>query len=413
MSELKIKLREKFSFLSGNFRILLISLIPIEVGRSIPMVYYSLFVLALGGTPSIVGIIGVISLAVMAFMQFPGGFLADKYGRKWFIVTFTFAFGMSYFFYAIANDWRIILVGAVLQNLFLIYQPALGAMMADALKPIDRGTGFSITISVPHAITLFSPIIAGFMVALYDLVLGIRISYIIAMLLSFVSAIIRVKLRETWKQNAKKVDFREILTNYPGAIKESICIWNKVPRPMFYLLVIFVMFSFFSGVTNPYYVVYATSVLNVEKFQYALLSTFFLASTFFSALPCGKLIDKIGRKKPLTISFFLFIPAMWLFLYGDLMKLYLCFFLVAVGSVLFSISYLSLRADFTPRKNRGRVIGSLNFFGVGSMALGQLVGGVIYEKMDPRIPFLLPIVFAITCLLITLHSIHEPEEREV
>lgn len=44
--------------------------------------YYPEYVRQLGATESIVGAIGFVAFIAMASVQFPGGYLADKYGRK-------------------------------------------------------------------------------------------------------------------------------------------------------------------------------------------------------------------------------------------------------------------------------------------------------------------------------------------
>ena len=72
------------------------------------------------------------SLAI-AFVQFPGGYLADKNGRQWLISTMSFGLALGYLFFIFAPSWQFIVMGMVIQNLCLIYQPALMAMMLDSL----------------------------------------------------------------------------------------------------------------------------------------------------------------------------------------------------------------------------------------------------------------------------------------
>lgn len=136
------RLKKEFSFVSGNYLILIISWILMDFVNEIPGTYYSDYVIQLGGNATILGIIMLTSLLTLASVQFLGGYLADKYGRRWLISTLTFGVALSFIFFAVAPSWEFILIGAVIQNLCLLYQPALNAMMADSLPPEKRGWDF-------------------------------------------------------------------------------------------------------------------------------------------------------------------------------------------------------------------------------------------------------------------------------
>ena len=76
------RLRFEFSFVKGNFLILVLSWILVDFAREIPSTYYGLYVRALGGSAATVGFISFISMITQSLVQLPGGYLADKYGRK-------------------------------------------------------------------------------------------------------------------------------------------------------------------------------------------------------------------------------------------------------------------------------------------------------------------------------------------
>lgn len=63
----------------------------IDFAMELPATYYGLYVLGLGATETILGAIGLAQFLALASTQFPGGYLADKYGRKWLISTMTSA----------------------------------------------------------------------------------------------------------------------------------------------------------------------------------------------------------------------------------------------------------------------------------------------------------------------------------
>ena len=402
-------LRREFSFLRGNILVLMASWALMFFAMPIPATYYSLFVLELGGTPFILGLIGFASSIALASVQFPGGYLADKYGRRKLIFTMTLGVGLAYLFYALAPSWHFILIGAVVGNLCLIYQPALRAIMADSLPPENRGMGFSF-MQIIRIVSVVSPLVAGFLYMSCGLVQGMRVAYFLAVMSFLLAATIRMRLRETVGVTAGRISFIEVVRCYPAAIRESVTAWKLVPRTMLYLFAIFTATSFFAQMCHPYYVVYATEILKIEKFQWALLLTLQSAVMFGSFLPIGKIVDVFGRKKPLVISHLFFTLALPLFIYGDFVKLAICFVLSAVGSSMF-IAYQSLEADLVPRELRGKIIGSAHFFGYVLASIGQLTGGLLYG-VSPQLPFLLLLFSTIPSAVLTYFLIHEPKKRE-
>jgi DHA1 family multidrug resistance protein-like MFS transporter len=183
------KLKNEFSFMKGNILINTITLAIVLVTASIPYTYYPKYIEGLGGTPFIAGVIGFASYATLALVQIPGGYLADKHGRRRLTVIMTFAISMTYFLFAVAPNWQFFLIASILQNLFLVYQPALQALVADSTPPEKRGLGFSI-INFLHYISVPSPIIAGVLAVQFGLIPGMRIAYLIVTVAFLVVAIL-------------------------------------------------------------------------------------------------------------------------------------------------------------------------------------------------------------------------------
>jgi MFS family permease len=427
---LKDKLKAEFSFFKGNYLILTISWILMDFANELPGTYYSDYVIQLGGSPSILGLITFASLLALASVQFPGGFLADKYGRRWLISTLTFGVALSFAFYAAAPSWHFILVGAVLQNICLLYQPALNAMMADSVPPEKRGMGFSILNLIMSVSTTPAPVVALFLVATFGSMLGMRIAYTIVVIFYLAAAVVRLKLKETMK-NVEKASLKDALRSYPKALKDGINVWKIVPRSMFFLFLselttrsslsmiqtLFLVYAFYElkiGGTPTQGIPQEDPALQLARIKWGYVMTALFICMVISAIPAGKLIDKAGRKIPLIISHFIIIPAMLLFIYGSYLTLFIAMPLAGFSMLLGFSSYQSLFADLVPQEHRGKVTGSMNFFSYIAMAIGGALGGLLYEKVFPQLPFLLVAVLAIPSIALILFFVHEPkpEKRE-
>jgi DHA1 family multidrug resistance protein B-like MFS transporter len=407
------KLKKEFSFIKGNYAVLVISWILIDFAGELPATYYALYVLELGATETILGMIGLFSFLALASMQFPGGYLADKFGRKWLISTMTFGVALSFILYALAPSWHFILIGAVLMNLFnSTYQPALMAMIADSVPSERRGMGFSIIMLITSASTTPGPLVAGVLYSNFGLVDGMRIGYGIVVALFLAAAVLRLfRLRET-VVNAKKPSLNELLQSYPTALKESFSVWSKLPKSMFYLFLSFAFMIFGFSTVQLYQVVYAVEELSIDPALWPLILTALFVTMIALSIPAGKLVDKLNRKIPLLASYILFGVSMWLFVYGDPARLFVSLVLIGVGQVMINAAFSALQADLTPRDQRGKVNGFTNFMNFILMAIGSLAGGFLYEHVSPQMPFLLAIFFIAPAFVLTLTLVHEPEKRE-
>lgn len=379
----------------------------------IPYTYFSLFVEELGGTPSIIGVINFVSFIALASVQFLGGYLADAYGRRWLLVSMTFGVALSNLIFAFAPSWELILVAVLVQNLCLIYQPALSAITADSIPPEKRGIGFSMIMFLSNLASLASPLIAGVLFLHYGTLEGVRIGFLIVAVFFLVAAVIRIKLKETL-ENAKtqRKNLIDLLKAYPRAVKEGFSVWGLLPRSMLFLFIINVIGSFSYVLMDAYLVLYATQILGVQEFQWAILMTWLTAVMILGALPSGKLVDRYGRAKCLLISWLVYVPFPLLFLYGNLPMLYVGFFLFGASNALFMPAYSAIEADLVPKELRGKEVGCSQFVTYVLMALGGLTGGFLYEKVSPAFPFLASFGLVVICVLLQILLIREPDKRQ-
>jgi MFS family permease len=409
------RLRNEFSFVRGNYLILVISWVLMDFAGEMPSLYYGPFVIYdLGATAAILGIIGFVQTLALASVQFPGGYLADRYGRKGLISTMTFGVALSFLFFVFGPSWQWILIGVVIGSLCLIYQPALMAMIADSTPSERRGMAFSLTTLIGNVATTPAPIVAGIIVTLYTRAFGMRICYAIVVLLYFGAALLRTRLKETIKTE-EKIRPRDLLANYPKAIKESIAVWKTVPRTVFYLFIANLIVTFSVSLAQLFFSVYAVegenSVLHLSQLDWALVSTALFIVMILAAVPIGKAIDKIGRKIPLLLSLVILVPGILLFAYGNLATVYVAMPLIGLTQLLFFSSFQSLQTDLVPREKRAKVIGFSQFVNYVFMAFGMLTGGLIYS-FNPQLPFILILIAAIPAFLVLALLVHEPEKRE-
>jgi MFS family permease len=405
-------LRREFGFVSGNYRILIISWVIMDIAMETPVPYYQPYVQALGGEqfPMALGIIGFANFLAMAAVAFPGGYLADKYGRRWLISTMTFGLAFSYVFFALAPSWHFILIGTIIQGFCLIYQPALFAMVQDSLPPERRGVGSSLIQMIHGTFNTPGPVIGGVLTLVLGLVLGMRVVYIFVMILFIIAAIWRLRLKETITY-ADPIRFRYFISSYPQAFKECcINVWKTVPRSVLWLFTVQIMLMFANAQVNVINALYAINQLGIPEEIWWVTFIPLLLTMIAASIPIGKTIDRIGPKTPLMLAPFALAASSLLFAHGNFFTVIISMCLNGLVFLLIMSSAMTLAASLVEPENRGKVRGFLNFMGYIFTGVGMLLGNFFYNLYHP-LPFYIAAGLTLPMILIIAFRIQYTKDQ--
>jgi MFS family permease len=407
--------RGESAMLRSNFLILTLSWAIMYAAIPIPQTYASLYYLSLGADKFLLSIIGFAGSIAIALVQFPGGYLADKHGRRWLVTTMTYGLAFGTFFFIFAPSWPFIMLGMIIQSVCGVYGPALIAMVIDSLPPENRGAGYSFQSVVASLVLLPAPLIAQYLVLTFDFDLGMRVAYTIVMVAYFATATLRLRLKETLPPNDAKSRPKivEALREYPKSVKESIGVWRKLSKSAFYLFLANISINGIVVSCYTYFVVYATSVLNITESQWALVMAFMYLTIAIPGILAGLSMDIFGRKRFLIIGYLLYVPGMILFVNADFNMLLLAFFFYGLGNMLQLNSYQVLMGDMIPRNLRGTATGCIQFFMYLSQALLQVLVGFLYAFVSPQLPFLLLAAAAVPFAVLVALKVFEPSVKEM
>jgi len=355
---------------------------------------------------------GSTGAAVLGLVRIPGGYIADKYGRKQIIVTMTFSIALSYLFYAFAPDWRFVLIGMTISNLSLIYQPALDAILADSIPPEKRGMGYAATNVVPNIPTIIAPAIAGFLVEIHGLVPGMRIVYTIVFFCLMAAAAIRLLFLQETLKNPQKIKLEEMKAAFKNSLGAILEVLRDMPTSLKFLTIAFLVSAFEEPMFRMFTSLYVFDVIKISKIEWGLANTASVATTLILGFPLGKLIDKYGRKKSIILAYLLFVPSSVLFLFcGTFDQLLITYLMFAIGGSILYPAYSALLADMIPKEKRGRAMGTIVTLNILATVPASALGGFLYG-VGPAYPFVLAIFLGIAVSLIILFRVKEPKIRE-
>lgn len=406
------RVKAEFSFMRGNLLTLIVSWLFVFFTFSMTSSFESPFFTKLGAPPVVIGLMGSAGALVLGLVRIPGAVIADRYGRRQIIVMMTFSIAFSFLFYIFAPDWRFVLIGMIISNLSLIYQPALDAILADSVPSEKRGMGFAAVNVIPNIPTIIAPAVAGYLVATHGLVPGMRLVYTVVFFCMMIASFIRLFfLRETLdnpqpiKLDAMKVAFKDSFS----AIREA---WRDMPRTLRFVTVAFLVSAFEEPMFRMFTSLYVLYVVGVGPIEWGLVNTAWIATTIIFGFPFGKVVDKIGRRKSILFAYSIFIPATILFVLArSFSHLLVVYFFFGVGGCLIMPAYNALLADLIPKEKRGRIMGTIVTLNILATVPSSALAGFLYW-VSPVYPFILSIILGATVSMIILFAVKEPKTKE-
>lgn len=151
---LQLDSRTLWTLLAGN------ALTMIGTGFFLPIL--PLFIASRGGSPLLVGLVFAAGVTGRALAQYPGGWLADRFGRRPVILLALLLYAAGFPLYALPMPVGLLIalrfVHALLSS---SYAPATSALLADLTDPLKRGSAFGKLRASDMAGLLLGPALGG------------------------------------------------------------------------------------------------------------------------------------------------------------------------------------------------------------------------------------------------------------
>ncbi|MGD0803341.1 MAG: MFS transporter [Candidatus Bathyarchaeia archaeon] len=416
--------------LRGNLLWLVVCGCIWQFTTNIPVTYLPLYIQKLGGSPIDIGFVKSAAALAGLFLYPIGGYIADKQGRVRLVSLATFIYAFSFIPFAYAPNWETLAFASFFQSLVLFYAPILTVLMADSMPAGMRGQGFALAITIPAALGVISPFIGGYLVDKMGIIPAMNAIYLGGFGAGIVVAFLRLAtLKETLDPSqVQKINYRDFFGFLKDSYGSFIDTLKWMPPEVRALAVLQVMQIFFIGIASSFWVVYATTIIGVSAVFWGLTSALQGGVNMLFALPAGKLMDRIGRKKLLIpiLALAPLFPIAFLFIHNS--NVLLAFVVsVAVVNAFLLPGFQSLLADYTPRNRRGRVISAVgsgafvldiqgNIWGGGMLlfiplAIAQIIGGALYE-FAPSLPFIMTAVGLIPVAIYARYRVSDPRKIE-
>jgi MFS family permease len=350
-----------------------------DFGHEMATAILPVFLVFLGGSAALLGLIEGIADASISFMKLVSGWYSDFIGkRKPFAVIGYFLTAVGVGSFALASSWIHVLISRVVAWLGRgTREPARDALLVDSTEPKYYGRVFGFHRGMDTLGAIVGPALAFFLIKFMPL----RSIFLVALIPSILAFLtITFFVKEGVKMNKNQ---RQLI----GSV--------KLLPSKFRLFLIAVGIFGLGNFADSLFILRATQLLTPIKgailagslaiLLYTLHNIFYAGFSF----PIGALADKLGRKRLLSFGYFLTGITSLGFIFNIKSPIFLGLFFILAGIAIAITDALerTVAADLLPENLRGTGYGTLaTVNGIGDFASSAIVG-YLWSAISPLFGF--------------------------
>ena len=350
------------------------------------------YIEALGGGTAIVGLFGTAEDFLDAVYQYPGGWLADRLGRRHAFMLLVVIASAGYLVYLISSSWPLLFVGLALVMAWQsMASPATFAIIGDSLPREHRAMGFTIQSVLKRIPIVLAPIVGGAVIAHLGIISGIHLALGITLLCAAVALVLITRL------------------NVDGRTAEPIkilAIWRTFHAVLKRLLLSDIVIRTCEGMTGVLIILYVTNIKDFSVAFYGALVSIQMITSIIVYVPAGKLAERIGRK-PLVIATFLCFALfpLTIIIASNVWLLLLAFVIGGLREI-GEPARKAMIVDFARDGVRARSVGLYYLVRSLSITPAAAVGGLLW-KLAPEVPFVMAGVIGLFGTLVFALTVEE------
>lgn len=370
-----------------NYNVLLTRSVVVTFLTQLVENFTNIYIVELGATPFQLSAVRAVGAGASALVSIPAGWLSDVYSLKKIMILGMALQILSVACYAFAQDWQWIIAAMIFGTLTmtLVFRMQ-NVIIANSLTDTTRATGFAIRTVVRQFLAIFAPTIGGAIVHLSGgiSIRGIRPLYFIQ-LVGFTAVSIYVARNLEDVETHKSVQPNELI----GHFREMFASGKNLGR----FALVQALGSITFGMSMPFSFVYAAEFKGADSLTIGYMGTCFVLASMLLAIPLGNLADTRGRK------FIVFITRPFYYLSSILLVLapvgapwVLILAWGCRGVMMSAQAFNTMSMEMVPPEYRGRWTGFVSLFQNLLRVPSILLGGYIYENIDPALVFTIPLL---------------------
>ena len=368
------------------------AMLLLSLGENLWRKFLPRYLQALGAPIRAVGLFGSLEDLLDGVYQYPGGWLGDRLGRRFALITFVGIATAGYAVYRIAPSWPWVFAGIFLVSAwFSMASPAIFAVVGDALPKERRAMGFTVQSILKRLPIIVAPFLGGLLIARHGLVDGMHTLFVITIGLGLVTMIV---LRTVAVERIK------------GPVTNILGVWRSLPSSLRWLLLSDVFIRTCDALVDVFLVIYATTIVKVSAPRYGILVAIQMITTIVISIPAAEIASRIG-KKPFVVATFLAFSAFPLAVVnaGSFAALAIAFVIGGLREI-GEPSRKALIVDLSEPALRARSIGLYYLIRSVAIAPAAFIGGLLWEQR-PSYPFVVAMAIGVVGTVVFIVTVRE------
>ncbi len=400
----------KFNTLEGTFAV---------ASDQMAAPYLGLFALALGATPSQIGMLNAFPALLGNILQIPYGILAEKYGKRrlmvlaggswlrasWLLVAF-----MPFLLPAQIAVPAVIFLATLRITIGSLGTPAWISIQADLVPAGIRGKYYANRNVIQNFAGLGATVVAGQVLGL-TFPWNYQALFVLSAILGLTAAsmFMRIPLNDQHihpPQKSSQGSLHRRLRNFVGTIRSdanfaSYCLSSLV-------------WNFGVSVSGPLVAVYFIRTLEGPEGVWAVVTGAAIAAGILCQRYWGRLADRFGQKNVMSIAGIgaVLIPFLWFSIPHYALAVAVNFW-AGMSWAGYNLAAFNLLLEITPGRSRSMYAGVFNTLMGLATAAGPLVGGFLAEAIGLRMVFLLSLVLRALGLFIFNRRVDNPSDKRI
>src|SRR3954468_15092748 len=150
---------------------------------------------SLGAPITAIGAFGTAEDFLDGVYQYPGGWVADRYGRRFALILFISLAAFGFLLYWRLPSWQLAFAAlALIMAWDSMASPTLFAVVGDALPSAKRAMGFTVQSILRRIPIVIAPTIGGLVVAAYGIRGGVRLGLAISVVMAATTLVVASRI---------------------------------------------------------------------------------------------------------------------------------------------------------------------------------------------------------------------------
>jgi len=361
---------------------MLLMAVILGLGERMGERFLPMYILAVGGSFFVVGLLNSLQNFLGAIYSYIGGFFSDWLGYKKSLIVYTCVAMLGYLIIIIFPFWQAVLIGAIF---FISWSalslPAILSLISATVRTEKQTMGVSLHSLIRRIPMGLGPVVGGIFISYFGITIGARISFAFAFVLGLFSL---------WFINRFIVDHTEPKEKMPR-LRDSFISMSKSLR---ILLISDILIRFAEQIPYAFVVVWVMQNNGVSATNFSILTVVEMVTAMLIYIPVAYLSERTSNKLIITITFGFFTLFPLILLFSTAMPMLVIAFIIRGLKEFGEPTRKALIVKLAPEGNKASVFGTYYLLRDTVVSIVALSSALLWG-ISPTVNFLIAAGFGI------------------